>query len=115
VSGRVICRTCGDVREGEAGQPCANCGVGPYSDWTKEIVPGLSNKRGNYDEQVEQIFIQLKAPALVLLIVLEGPLGSGFSVSGDAQRVGAIPGILRRIADDIEQNLEAQQSGVMDS
>jgi hypothetical protein len=57
---------------------------------------------GKYDA-VCTVARDLAAAEGVLLIVLNGKLGSGFSVQGAPEIMGEIPRLLRQMADQIDQ------------
>jgi len=57
---------------------------------------------GRYDEACEQARIATEAQG-ILLIVLNGNLGSGFSAQLPAAFLHKIPLVLRKLADDIEK------------
>lgn len=63
---------------------------------------------GNYDAECEEMLIRAQASGVVL-IVLGGNKGNGFSVSGVEGEhggiVGQLPKILRHVADSVEQRL----------
>ena len=57
---------------------------------------------GKYDDLATQAREQAKARAVVLIVV-DGSKGSGFSVQAQPDVVLPLPMLLRRIADDIEE------------
>lgn len=66
--------------------------------------PLLSNLEGRYDSQSELLFKLLDAKA-VLLMVIGGVKGTGFSVSvQDPELIKKLPQILRDMADMMEAN-----------
>ena len=68
----------------------------------------VSGREGKYDDIVERLSLDLKAKAVVL-VVIDGRLGSGMSVSIDPRREGAfelaqgggLALIMARVAEDI--------------
>ena len=49
-----------------------------------------------------------EAPARgVILLIIDGVLGSGFSVQATAEITAGLPTLLRQMADEIERDLEA--------
>jgi len=56
---------------------------------------------GKYDELCTKVRTEAKAGGVVL-IVLRGDRGDGFSVQGPGEMVFVLPAILRQVADDIE-------------
>lgn len=71
-------------------------------------VPNEQGNLGRYDEECTKLIKEFEARG-VLLIVLDGKRGTGFSMStGDINLATAVPRILRQVADDIErQNKKA--------
>lgn len=65
---------------------------------------------GKYGDEIVEIMDKLK-PFAAILIVQDGPKGSGFSVAAqDVRFVQMLPRVLRLVADDIEkQNKAAEQ------
>lgn len=59
---------------------------------------------GKYDAECNEMRIRLGA-SVVLLIVLEGKRGTGFSASGNIDLMAAVPSILRDTAGSIEKDL----------
>lgn len=57
---------------------------------------------GKYDELCSYVRKKAKAKAGVILIVLEGDKGSGFSVQGTGLVLRHLPTLLRKLASDIE-------------
>jgi hypothetical protein len=111
---RLLCRNCGSVREGLRGEMCG-CG-NAYSAWPRGVVPGLSNERGRYDDLLDRLFAELKGqPSLMLLVVLDGPYGNGFSVCGDERFIANVPEWLRRVAHNIQRELDSRRRGATDS
>jgi hypothetical protein len=72
-------------------------------------LPNEQGGMGKYDGTCESVSIALGVPDAVLLIVLNGPQGSGFSLTTKSLAFTKdIPAILRAIADGIEeQNRQA--------
>jgi hypothetical protein len=67
--------------------------------------------QGKYDLECEFMRDQLEAD-LVLLVVMDGKLGSGFSVTTTDQRyIDSIPDILEMMAKDIRASNKANKSG----
>ncbi len=65
---------------------------------------------GIYDPECEMAFdaTQGGEPHAVLLIVLQGDRGSGFSLAADDPlMLAGVPALLRKAADDIEHDLKA--------
>ena len=58
---------------------------------------------GVYDDLCTDVRLKVKAGA-VLLIVIDGERGSGFSCQADVATTMALPTILRRIAADIDRD-----------
>jgi hypothetical protein len=65
---------------------------------------------GKYDDLATLVRKQAAADG-VIVIVLGGPAGPGFSVQGDAETTRKLPTLLRVVAHEIEQSLA---SGVAD-
>ena len=69
--------------------------------------------KGNYDDQAEQLLKETQAAAVVLM-VLAGVKGHGFSVSGlEGNRdsiVVRIPDLLRHMADAIQKDLDQRRN-----
>jgi hypothetical protein len=61
------------------------------------IGPGL------YDHEISGLMLSTKARAIILM-VFEGNKGSGFSVQAFDDIAPEIPGILRQMADQIEES-----------
>jgi hypothetical protein len=57
---------------------------------------------GKYDDLATYVREKARASAVVVIVV-EGVKGSGFSVQAQADVALALPVLLRRIADDIEE------------
>jgi hypothetical protein len=57
---------------------------------------------GKYDALATVAREAAKAKAVILLVI-DGNKGSGFSVQADAGTVLALPALLRKVADDIEE------------
>ena len=64
--------------------------------------PEQSGERGNYDDYAARVQAETNAEG-VLLIVLGGNKGTGFSVVATERVVAAIPRIIRDTADMIEK------------
>jgi len=64
-----------------------------------QVTPG----KGKYDDEAEAV--RLKTGGSVILLVLDGAKGMGFSVQVHADVVLSIPGMLRYCADDIEREI----------
>ncbi len=62
---------------------------------------------GVYDEVCARVREETGAKAVILAII-DGKHGEGFSVQGTPLIVMLLPGILRRIADDIERDTPAR-------
>lgn len=56
---------------------------------------------GRYDEEVTELRERLKAQGILLLVV-NGERGSGFSAQLSTDDVFALPSVLRQMADQIE-------------
>jgi hypothetical protein len=62
---------------------------------------------GDYDNESEQLLVDTNATA-VLVVVLDGRQGDGFSVStSDARVLNALPAMLRDVAGSIERQIRA--------
>jgi len=61
---------------------------------------------GKYDDQCEKAAEMCKANQ-VILVVFDGEHGPGFSARLTGKLVMAIPKILRKLADDIEEKMKA--------
>ena len=61
----------------------------------------MEQGKGKYDDQCTRVHQELKAHT-VLLIVLGGDKGEGFSITTVDPDTSAISGLLRSVADDIE-------------
>jgi hypothetical protein len=59
---------------------------------------------GKYDQLCTAARLGAKANGVVLIVV-DGEHGPGFSVQGPIQLVTMMPDLLRHLADDIEQSL----------
>ena len=57
---------------------------------------------GKYDDLATYVRTQARA-AGVIVLVIEGDRGGGFSVQATAEVTASLPVLLRRMADDIEQ------------
>lgn len=66
-----------------------------------------NNEKGKYDDLCEAAFLQSGSRDGVLLLVVGGDKGSGFSVTGTAEFVGRVPELLETVAKDIR----AQRQG----
>ena len=62
---------------------------------------------GKYDELATLVRVVADADGVVL-IVLGGCEGSGFSVQGPPEVLGELPALLRLVADGIEQNIREE-------
>jgi len=69
--------------------------------------------KGNYDDEAERLIKETQAAAVVLM-VLDGTKGSGFSVSGvEGNRdsvIVRIPAILRHMADEIQKDIDQRKN-----
>lgn len=61
---------------------------------------------GKYDELANHCFKEAKARGVVLM-VLDGEHGNGFSVVGDRSTLAYIPQLLREMADGIERDMRS--------
>lgn len=64
---------------------------------------------GKYDEELNELVAKLKPKDIpsefgVMLVVLGGPKGTGFSVAGNVLFLAAIPSALRFVASQIESD-----------
>jgi hypothetical protein len=59
---------------------------------------------GKYDHLATHVREQAKARGVILLVV-DGEHGMGFSVQTDLEVLVELPGILRRLADKIESDI----------
>lgn len=59
---------------------------------------------GKYDDLATLVHSRTKAIGVVLMVV-GGTKGGGFSVQGPLDMVAALPGMLRNLARDIERDL----------
>lgn len=59
---------------------------------------------GKYDDVCTDVLEKTKARG-VIVIVLDGSLGHGFSVQADAATTFMLPEMLRRVADEVEHSL----------
>jgi hypothetical protein len=59
---------------------------------------------GKYDEQATRVRVETEATAVVL-VVIDGVKGSGFSVQAPAGFTDVLPSLLRGLADSIEADL----------
>lgn len=62
---------------------------------------------GKYDDLATHVRKRAKARA-VIVIIMGGDQGSGFSVQTEAGLVLPLPALLRKLADDIEQDTSAK-------
>src|ERR1019366_9029846 len=62
---------------------------------------------GRYDDTLTRARQSCGATSAVL-IVLDGPLGSGFSVQATAEQTMKLPAVLRMVADGIEADLDGK-------
>lgn len=60
---------------------------------------------GKYDALVTRIMDEAPAQGVILLII-DGVLGSGFSVQATAEITASLPTLLREVADGIERDLK---------
>lgn len=65
---------------------------------------------GKYDRECEYVRQLLRSRG-VLLIVLDGPKGPGFSAQGTPEILAGVPEVLRITADSIEKDLRPQSGG----
>ncbi len=70
--------------------------------------------KGHYDDEAEQILREVRAQAVVLM-VLGGKKGSGFSVSGlestsQESVISDLPRILRHMADEIQKDIDQRRN-----
>ena len=61
------------------------------------------NTPGKYDDACTVARMLAQAQG-ALLIILQGDQGSGFSVQVPPEFIPSLPGVLRKVADDIEQD-----------
>ena len=59
---------------------------------------------GKYDDLATQVREAAEAPAVVV-IVIKGNRGSGFSVQASADLTASLPALLRHIADEIDRSV----------
>jgi hypothetical protein len=59
---------------------------------------------GKYDDIATSVRLRAEA-AGVIVIVVRGKHGAGFSVQATAEITAALPQLLRRVADDIEADM----------
>jgi hypothetical protein len=57
---------------------------------------------GKYDAECTAVREQTEAKSGVMLIVLDGNKGTGFSCQLDYQHIAKIPALLRTVADEIQ-------------
>ncbi len=57
---------------------------------------------GRYDQETREIQAQLSAGAIMLFVV-DGERGTGFSVVGPVTVLEHVPRLLRKVADDLER------------
>ena len=62
---------------------------------------------GKYDDLATLVRARAKAEG-VIVIVIGGSKGGGFSVQATAQVSAELPGLLRKLADDIERDCDAR-------
>lgn len=65
---------------------------------------------GKYDA-VATVALEMTSADCVLVAVLGGVRGSGFSVQGDPALLAHLPRILRDVADQIEKDMRGQADG----
>jgi hypothetical protein len=64
----------------------------------------MSTGPGKYDDLATIVRLMAEAKA-VILVVFDGIFGSGFSVQAEEGAVLNLPGILRKMADEIEKDI----------
>jgi hypothetical protein len=63
----------------------------------------MSNGPGKYDDACTAVRVATQASAIIL-VVIRGHSGSGFSVQGPPEVVSELPATLRYMADQIERD-----------
>lgn len=73
-------------------------------------IPNSEGNLGKYDDDAEEL-LRKHSARTVLLMVIGGDKGQGFSMSTvDHRMLNLIPGILRYVADDIEQQAKDRRN-----
>lgn len=67
---------------------------------------------GKYDALCERVFAETKA-AGVVLIVIDGNLGAGFSVVGTLDVLQGLPEHMRRLADGVQERYDKHPGGFL--